>query len=237
MIHAVRNWKKLTKGLRDEISCWHFFASTKFTASKNQSPKNHEYFKSAAQRCPEVRKRILLLMGPVGGGKSMLWLWWNGDRKYKTGKLKRMHQNCLMHEYICCIDSEIGSPEIERLYGIWHRRFARSQYRPFTMSAYRRTPATRWLNALFSVPEKIASASARSHPSCDPKSQDITELTGSIDFLRQSAKSVSKAIRVLYRWDGYTISNWVKDGICSVSKLTRNFCTRFFNTLVAGAEH
>ena len=30
-----------------------------------------EYFRSAAQRL-EVRKRILLLMGPVGGGKSTI---------------------------------------------------------------------------------------------------------------------------------------------------------------------
>ena len=41
-----------------------------------------EYFHSAAKRL-EVRKRILLFMGPVGGGKStIVWLLKRGLERY-----------------------------------------------------------------------------------------------------------------------------------------------------------
>src|SRR5688572_27351150 len=53
-----------------EPPLYNFFADELFGLEK---PLQHvvEYFSSAAQRL-EVRKRILLLMGPVGGGKSTI---------------------------------------------------------------------------------------------------------------------------------------------------------------------
>src|ERR671915_1264842 len=69
MIHAA-GVEKLNEGTRDEIARYRFFASELF-GIEEPIARIVEYFKSAAQRL-EVRKRILLLMGPVGGGKSTI---------------------------------------------------------------------------------------------------------------------------------------------------------------------
>src|ERR671915_1589598 len=69
MIHA-RGVEKLNEGTRDEVARYNFFAAELF-GIEEPIARIVEYFKSAAQRL-EVRKRILLLMGPVGGGKSTI---------------------------------------------------------------------------------------------------------------------------------------------------------------------
>src|SRR6266446_6289964 len=61
---------KINEGSRDEIVKYNFFSEELFGIERPIS-KIVEYFKSAGQRL-EVRKRILLLMGPVGGGKSTI---------------------------------------------------------------------------------------------------------------------------------------------------------------------
>src|SRR5579884_3810529 len=80
-----------------------------------------EYFNSAAQRL-EVRKRILLLMGPVGGGKSTivtmlkrgLEAWTRGD----AGAVYAI-KDCPMHEEpLHLIPAELRA-EIEKHYGIY----------------------------------------------------------------------------------------------------------------------
>src|ERR1051325_9633060 len=62
--------EKINEGARDEITRYNFFADELF-GIEGPISKIVEYFKSAGQRL-EVRKRILLLMGPVGGGKSTI---------------------------------------------------------------------------------------------------------------------------------------------------------------------
>src|SRR3954462_9290744 len=69
MIHAG-GVEKLNEGTRDEVARYKFFSSELF-GIEEPIARFVEYFKSAAQRL-EVRKRILLLMGPVGGGKSTI---------------------------------------------------------------------------------------------------------------------------------------------------------------------
>src|SRR6184192_1631613 len=69
MIHAA-GVAKLNEGTRDEVTRYNFFAAELF-GIEEPIARIVEYFKSAAQRL-EVRKRILLLMGPVGGGKSTI---------------------------------------------------------------------------------------------------------------------------------------------------------------------
>src|SRR6059058_1246332 len=64
MIHA-RGVEKL-----NEVTRYNFFSAELF-GIEEPIARIVEYFKSAAQRL-EVRKRILLLMGPVGGGKSTI---------------------------------------------------------------------------------------------------------------------------------------------------------------------
>jgi len=59
-----------------------------------------EYFHSAAQRL-EVRKRILLLMGPVGGGKStIVYLIKRGLEAYSRIEAGALYaiKDCPMHE-------------------------------------------------------------------------------------------------------------------------------------------
>jgi serine protein kinase len=62
--------EKIAEGTRDEVTRYNFFSNELFGIEESIA-KIVEYFKSAAQRL-EVRKRILLLMGPVGGGKSTI---------------------------------------------------------------------------------------------------------------------------------------------------------------------
>src|SRR3954463_12454542 len=69
MVHAA-GVEKLKEGTRDEVTRYNFFATELF-GIEEPIARIVEYFKSAAQRL-EVRKRILLLMGPVGGGKSTI---------------------------------------------------------------------------------------------------------------------------------------------------------------------
>jgi len=69
MIHAA-GVEKLNEGTRDEVAHYRFFSGELF-GIEEPIARIVEYFKSAAQRL-EVRKRILLLMGPVGGGKSTI---------------------------------------------------------------------------------------------------------------------------------------------------------------------
>src|SRR5437868_8059230 len=69
MIHAA-GVAKLNEGTRDEVTRYNFFAAELFGIEEPLA-RIVEYFKSAAQRL-EVRKRILLLMGHVGGGKSTI---------------------------------------------------------------------------------------------------------------------------------------------------------------------
>src|ERR671920_1346099 len=69
MIHAA-GLEKLNEGTRDEVARYKFFSEELF-GIEEPIARFVEYFKSAAQRL-EVRKRILLLMGPVGGGKSTI---------------------------------------------------------------------------------------------------------------------------------------------------------------------
>jgi serine protein kinase len=62
--------EEVAEGGRTDLPRYKFFAEELFGIEESIA-KIVEYFKSAAQRL-EVRKRILLLMGPVGGGKSTI---------------------------------------------------------------------------------------------------------------------------------------------------------------------
>jgi predicted Ser/Thr protein kinase/intein/homing endonuclease len=80
-----------------------------------------EYFHSAAQRL-EVRKRILLLMGPVGGGKStIVYLLKRGLEQYtrSDGGAVYAIRDCPMHEEpLHLIPLELR-PDIESEFGLY----------------------------------------------------------------------------------------------------------------------
>src|SRR5688572_22768827 len=69
MVHAA-GVGRLNEGTQYEVLSYNFFSGELF-GIEEPIARIVEYFKSAAQRL-EVRKRILLLMGPVGGGKSTI---------------------------------------------------------------------------------------------------------------------------------------------------------------------
>jgi serine protein kinase len=160
-----------------------------------------EYFHSAAQRL-EVRKRILLLMGPVGGGKStIVALLKRGLENYTRSDEGAVYaiKECPMHEEpLHLIPAELRG-EIEREFGLYIEGDL--------------CPKCRWLlenkydNKIEAVPVVRIGFSEKSRlgigtftPS-DPKSQDISELVGGIDLSTIGEVGVESDPRA-YRFDG-----------------------------------
>ncbi len=160
-----------------------------------------EYFHSAARRL-EVRKRILLFMGPVGGGKSTI-----------VSKLKRgleaytrsdegavyAIKGCPMHEEPLHLIPDTLRPEVEKEYGIYIEGdlcpVCRQMLREDYGGVAENVPVQR-----IAFSEKSRVGIGTFSPS-DPKSQDITELTGSIDLSRIGEFGVESDPRA-YRFDG-----------------------------------
>src|SRR5438067_13389579 len=99
---------------------YRFFASELYGLDK---PLQHvvEYFSSAAQRL-EVRKRILLLMGPVGGGKStIVSMLKRGLETYTRTDDGAVYaiRGCPMHEEPLHLVPEVLRPDVEREYGLY----------------------------------------------------------------------------------------------------------------------
>jgi serine protein kinase len=199
MIQAA-GLERLNEGTRDEIISYKFFSPELF-GIEEPIAKLVEYFKSAAQRL-EVRKRILLLMGPVGGGKStlvnMLKRGLEDWTKSEAGAVYSI-KDCPMHEEpLHLIPTELRA-EIEKHYGIYIEGDLCPQCRYALEHTYNgRHEDVRVQRVGFS--EKARVGIGTFSPS-DPKSQDITELTGSIDLSTIGEVGVESDPRA-YRFDG-----------------------------------
>jgi serine protein kinase len=160
-----------------------------------------DYFHSAAQRL-EVRKRVLLLMGPVGGGKStIVYLLKRGLEAYSrtaTGAIYAI-KACPMHEEpLHLIPLELR-PDVEKEFGLYiegdlcpHCRYmVDTQYR----DRIEEVPIKR-----ITFSEKYRLGIGTFTPS-DPKSQDISELVGGIDLSTIGEIGVESDPRA-YRFDG-----------------------------------
>jgi serine protein kinase len=199
MIHAG-GVEKLNEGKRDEVTRYNFFARELF-GIEEPIARIVEYFKSAAQRL-EVRKRILLLMGPVGGGKSTLvTMLKRGLEEWTRGESGAVFaiKDCPMHEEpLHLIPHELRA-EIEKHYGIYIEGDLCPQCRYALEHTYQgRHEDVRIQRILFSEKERVGIGTFA--PS-DPKSQDITELTGSIDLSTIGEVGVESDPRA-YRFDG-----------------------------------
>ena len=199
MVHAA-GIDRLNEGTPHEVISYNFFADELF-GIEEPIARIVEYFKSAAQRL-EVRKRILLLMGPVGGGKSTIvnmlkrgledWTKTEGGAVYAI-------KDCPMHEEpLHLIPHELRG-EVEKHYGIYIEGDLCPQCRYALERTYGgRHEDVKVQRAIFSEKERVGIGTFS--PS-DPKSQDITELTGSIDLSTIGEVGVESDPRA-YRFDG-----------------------------------
>jgi serine protein kinase len=192
--------EKIAEGTRDEVTRYNFFSSELFGIEESIA-KIVEYFKSAAQRL-EVRKRILLLMGPVGGGKStIVTLLKRGLEDWTRTEVGAVYgiRDCPMHEEpLHLIPLELR-PEIEKHYGLYIEGELCPQCRYNLEHVYNgRHEDVLVKRIVFSEKDRIGIGTFA--PS-DPKSQDITELTGSIDLSTIGEIGVESDPRA-YRFDG-----------------------------------
>src|SRR6185436_15315087 len=192
--------EKIAEGTRDEVTKYKFFSEELF-GIEEPIAKIIEYFKSAAQRL-EVRKRILLLMGPVGGGKSTIvtllkrgleqWTRTEGGAVYAI-------KECPMHEEPLHLIPPELRPEIEKHYGLYIEGELCPQCRYNLEHVYQGRHEDVVVERIaFSEKDRIGIGTFA--PS-DPKSQDITELTGSIDLSTIGEVGVESDPRA-YRFDG-----------------------------------
>jgi serine protein kinase len=192
--------EKIAEGTRDEVTKYNFFSEELF-GIEEPIAKIIEYFKSAAQRL-EVRKRILLLMGPVGGGKStVVSLLKRGLEQWTRTEAGAVYciKGCPMHEEpLHLIPLELR-PEIEKHYGLYIEGELCPQCRYNLEHSYQgRHEDVQIERIAFSEKDRIGIGTFA--PS-DPKSQDITELTGSIDLSTIGEIGVESDPRA-YRFDG-----------------------------------
>ena len=199
MVHAA-GVERLNEGTQHEVLSYNFFSSELF-GIEEPIARIVEYFKSAAQRL-EVRKRILLLMGPVGGGKStivnMLKRGLEEWTRHESGAVYAI-KDCPMHEEPLHLIPHQLRTEVEKLYGIYIEGDLCPQCRYALEKTYGgRHEDVKVHRVSFSEKERVGIGTFS--PS-DPKSQDITELTGSIDLSTIGEVGVESDPRA-YRFDG-----------------------------------
>src|SRR5579885_326961 len=160
-----------------------------------------EYFASAARRL-EVRKRILLLMGPVGGGKStIVTMLKRGLEAYTRTEEGAVYaiKDCPMHEEPLHLLPEELRDELLREHGVYVEGDLCPACRVMVQDRYGgRIEDVLVQRIVFSVKNRVGIGTFS--PS-DPKSQDISELTGSIDLAAIGEYGVESDPRA-YRFDG-----------------------------------
>lgn len=160
-----------------------------------------EYYHSAARRL-EVRKRILLFMGPVGGGKStivnMLKRGLERFTRTEDGAVYAI-KRCPMHEDPLHLVPETLRPEVQQEHGIYIEGDLCPVCRQMLKDEHDGQIEDVQVHRI-AFSEKNRVGIGTFSPS-DPKSQDITELTGSIDLARIGEYGVESDPRA-YRFDG-----------------------------------
>jgi serine protein kinase len=178
-----------------------FFESEIFGLDRTMERLIEEYFHSAARRL-DVRKRILLLMGPVSGGKStIVTLLKKGLEKFSRTDKGAVFaiRGCPMHEEpLHLIPSELRT-DVERELGVRIEGnlcpSCQMRLRTEFGGGIEDVPVERVL-----ISEENRVGIGTFSPS-DPKSQDIADLTGSIDFSTITEFGSESDPRA-YRFDG-----------------------------------
>ncbi|KKO53636.1 PrkA family serine protein kinase [Paenibacillus sp. DMB20] len=160
-----------------------------------------EYFHSAARRL-DVRKRILLLMGPVSGGKSTLvTLLKRGLEKHSRTDRGAVYAiaGCPMHEEpLHLIPLELR-PEVEKELGVRIEGNLCPSCQMRLKTEYGGDIESVMVERVL-ISEEGRTGIGTFSPS-DPKSQDIADLTGSIDFSTITEYGSESDPRA-YRFDG-----------------------------------
>ncbi|MBD8026930.1 PrkA family serine protein kinase [Ureibacillus sp. Re31] len=186
---------------RDGKKMYHFFGKEIFGLETALERLVEEYFHPAARRL-DVRKRILLLMGPVSGGKStIVTLLKRGLEQYSRTEEGAVYaiKGCPMHEDPLHLIPHNLREEFFKEYGI---RIEGSLSPLNTMRLQQeyggRIEDVMVERIFFSEDKRVGIGTFT--PS-DPKSQDIADLTGSIDF-STIAEYGSESDPRAYRFDG-----------------------------------
>ncbi|MFS3912667.1 PrkA family serine protein kinase [Bacillus australimaris] len=190
-------------GIEEEngVRTYKFFDQELFGLEESLERLVEEYFHPAAKRL-DVRKRILLLMGPVSGGKSTLVTRLKrGLEEYSLTDHGAVYaiKGCPMHEDPLHLIPQNLREDFYREYGIR----VQGNLSPLNMMRLEEEYGGRIedvrIERIFFSEDKRTGIGTFS-PS-DPKSQDIADLTGSIDF-STIAEFGSESDPRAYRFDG-----------------------------------
>ncbi|MFB4168986.1 PrkA family serine protein kinase [Virgibacillus sp. JSM 102003] len=186
---------------KDGKRMYDFFGEEIFGLEESIERLVEEYFHPAAKRL-DVRKRILLLMGPVSGGKStIVTMLKRGLERYSRTDAGAVYaiKGCPMHEDPLHLIPKHLREDFAKEYGI---RIEGSLSPLNSMRLEKeydgRIEDVKVERIILSEDKRVGIGTFS--PS-DPKSQDIADLTGSIDF-STIAEFGSESDPRAYRFDG-----------------------------------
>jgi serine protein kinase len=187
--------------IKEEEKRYNFFTNELFGLDKTLERLVEEYFHPAARRM-DVRKRILLLMGPVSGGKSTLVaMLKRGLEQFSRTEEGAIYAiaGCPMHEEpLHLIPGELRA-EFSREYGVYIEGELCPSCRLMVENDFYNNIEDIPVERIFlSEDDRVGVGTFT--PS-DPKSQDIADLTGSVDF-STIAEYGSESDPRAYRFDG-----------------------------------
>ncbi|MEI6432865.1 MAG: protein prkA, partial [bacterium] len=172
-----------------------------FGLEKTQTQLVEEYFSPASRRL-DIRKRILMLVGPVGGGKSTLvTLLKKGMEKFSRTEEGGIYaiKGCPMHEEPLHLVPEDLREDFRREYSV----YIEGDLCP--VCRYRLEKE--WGGDISQVPVHRITLSERDRRGvgtfkpADPKSQDVAELTGSVN-IQALAELGNESDPRVYNFDG-----------------------------------
>ncbi|MFC4386764.1 PrkA family serine protein kinase [Gracilibacillus marinus] len=185
----------------DGVRRYNFFSGQLFGLEEALEKLVEEYFHPAAKRL-DVKKRILLLMGPVSGGKSTLvTMLKRGLERYTLTDKGAVYaiKNCPMHENPLHLIPPYLRQDFEKEYGIRIEGNLSPLNRLRLEEEYNGQIEDVIVERIFFSEDRRVGIGTFS-PS-DPKSQDIADLTGSIDFSTIATYGSESDPRA-YRFDG-----------------------------------